>query len=206
MVLLALLSGGAIALFAFAATDSAAVTATQTQNLEATVNSQVAWGTAGGCTQNMRTNSFANLVPNPTAAVLGSFNATPEGEASTMSGGTAKVWVGCVTTNTTLASVTAQGTKDMTSGSNTLALSHVAIGLANSSGGKLNGGTAECTITAGQATAGTCTLPTGGVPSTLVSAANAGTTELEWQYQLNLPTNQPTGTYTGGVVTFTATV
>ncbi|MGH2833260.1 MAG: hypothetical protein ACRDK2_10845, partial [Solirubrobacteraceae bacterium] len=110
-IFVALLGGAAIALFAFAASDSLAVTATQTQELKATINSQVSWGTAGTCTENIKTNNFGNLVPSSTAATLGSFNALPEAEASTAGG--AKVWVGCVTANSTLASVAAEGTEDM---------------------------------------------------------------------------------------------
>lgn len=202
-VLAALLSGAALVLLALVPSAShASASAEQTQNLEASVNSQVSWGSAGGCTQNIQTNNFEGLVPSPTSATLGSFDATPESGASTA--GTAKVWVGCVTTNTTLASVAAQGTSDMKSGSNTLSLSNVAIGLTNSSAGKLNGGAAGCAITAGQSSAGSCTLESGS-SRTLVSGANSGTTELNWQYQLSLPANQSTGTYTGGQVTFTAT-
>jgi hypothetical protein len=202
-VLAALLSGAALVLLALVPSVSHAVSATQTQELQAEIASQVSWGSAGGCTQNIKTNNFGNLIPSPTAATLGSFDAMPEAEASTA--GTAKVWVGCVTANTTLASVAAAGTTDMKSGSNTLPLSNVAIGLTNSSAGSLNGGTAGCAVTAGQSSAGSCTLESGGASRTLVSGANAGTTELDWQYQLNLPANQAIGTYTGGLVTFTAT-
>jgi hypothetical protein len=196
-----LLGGAALALFAYAASDSAALTATQTQELTATVASQVSWGTAGGCTQNMVTNNFENLVPNPTSTVLGSFGATPAASASTV-GGSTKVWVGCVTTNGPLTSVSALGTKDMSNGTNTLALSNVSIGLTNATSKEVHGGVAGCEIAANQGTAGTCTL---GSAQDLVTNASAGTTELNWQYQLNLPANQPVGSYTGGVVTFTAT-
>jgi hypothetical protein len=195
-----LLGGAALALFAFAASNSAALTATQTQELTATVTSQVSWGTAGGCTQNMSTNNFENLVPSPTTTSLGVFDATPHAGASTA--GSAKVWVGCVTTNGPLTSVSALGTKDMTSGSNTLGLSNVSIGLTNAISKAVHGGAAGCEIPAGQTSAGTCTL---GSERTLVSNASEGTTELNWQYQLDLPANQPVGSYTGGVVTFTAT-
>jgi hypothetical protein len=204
-VFVALLGGAAIALFAFAASDSAAVTATQTQELKATINSQVSWGSAGGCIQNMKTNDFGLLVPSSTSPTLGVFDATPEAEASTDTSSN-HVWVGCVTTNTTLNSVAAEGTEDMKSGTNTLPLSDVNIGLTNSTSGELHGGTAGCTISPPQSSAGGCALEKNGPSQTLVSHANEGTTELNWQYQLNLPANQPVGSYTGGVVTFTATV
>ena len=202
-IFVALLGGAAIALFAFASSESAAVTATQTQTLEAQISSQVSWGTAGGCTQNIKTNNFGNLVPSPTSATLGSFDALPEAEASTIGG--AKVWVGCVTTNKELTSVAAEGTEDMKSGANTLALSNVSIGLTNASNNEVHGGMASCEIAAGQSGAGACTLPKNGTSQTLVTGAKEGTTELNWQYQLDLPANQPVGSYTGGEVTFTAT-
>ena len=203
-IFVALLGGAAIALFAFAASDSLAVTATQTQELKATINSQVSWGSAGGCTQNMATNDFGELVPSSTGPTLGAFDATPNATASTV--GTNHVWVGCVTANSTLASVAAEGTEDMkTTGGSTLPLSDVSIGLTNAVTNKVHGGTAGCEITADQSGAGACTLPKNGASQTLVTGAEEGTTELNWQYQLDLPANQPVGSYTGGEVTFTAT-
>jgi hypothetical protein len=210
MVIVALLGGAAFALFALGASSSlasapsgpSAPEAIETQELEATISSQVSWGSAGGCVQNIQTNDFGNLIPNPTEATLGSFDALPHGSASTDGEGHS-VWVGCVTTNTELASVEAAGTKDMESGSNTLALSNVGIGITNPT--DLNGGTAGCEVTAGQSGEGACTLETGAAGQTLVSEAQEGTTELNWQYQLSLPANQPVGSYTGGEVTFTAT-
>lgn len=198
-----LLGGAAITLFAFAGSEGVATATTQTQNLEATISSQVSWGSANSCVQNMATNNFGELVPNPTASTLGIFDATPHSSASTV--GPNHVWVGCVTTNSTLASVSAQGTEDMKSGTNTLPLSDVSIGLTNAVSKEVHGGTAGCEVTAGQSSAGSCTLPKSGTSQTLVTNASEGTTELNWQYQLNLPANQPVGSYTGGEVTFTAT-
>jgi virginiamycin B lyase len=174
------------------------------QGIQANVATQVSWGSANGCEQNIPSNDFGVLTPSATAPILGSFSALPASEASTNSSGQ-KVWVGCITTNATLTSVSAQGTADMRSGPASLGLSNVSIGLTNATGGQINGGSARCAITAGQATADACTLPTGGRSDTLISDADAGTTELDWQYQLDLPANQPIGTYAGGQVTFTAT-
>lgn len=211
MALVALLGGAALALFAWSASvshaaglgGSPAPQATETQELEATIESQVSWGSANSCTQNIRTNNFGDLVPSATSDELGSFDALPHSESSTAAG--EHVWVGCVTTNTSLASVEAQGTKDMEDGTSTLPLSDVGIGITNGGTSGINGGTAGCEISAGQTGAGSCTLETGGPGQTLVTEANEGTTELNWQYQLNLPANQPVGSYTGGEVTFTAT-
>jgi len=203
-IFVALLGGAAIALFALAASQSAATAATQTQELKATIQSQVSWGTAGGCTQNMATNDFGELVPSPTGSTLGTFDALPHTSSSTDPSSN-HVWVGCVTTNSTLASVAAEGTEDMKNAGNTLALSNVSIGLTNAVSKAVHGGVAGCEITANQSGAGSCTLPKNGASQTLVTNASEGTTELNWQYQLDLPANQPVGSYTGGVVTFTAT-
>jgi hypothetical protein len=173
-----------------------------TQRLQARVSTQVSWGTAGTCKQNIETNNFGDLVPSPTGSALGSFDALPHSDASEDGSGN-HVWVGCVTANTTLDSVSAAGTEDMSDGTATLPLSDVAIGLTNPT--DLNGGTAGCEIAAGDTSAGACTLKKGGSSRTLVSDADEGTTELNWQYQLDLPANQPVGSYTGGLVTFTAT-
>lgn len=195
VVTMAALSGSAIA----GPLGPSNPSATQTQSLQAEINSQVAWGTAGSCTQNIQTNDFGSLTPNAFSASLGPFDALPHAAASTDGQGNS-VWVGCVTTNTNLASVTAQGTAEMTdSAGDTLPMSDVSIGTTNS----LVGG--NCNTTANQATADSCTMPTGGAQQTLLAGGSAGTTELDWQYQLNLPANQPTGNYNGGQVTFTAT-
>jgi hypothetical protein len=212
MPLAALLVGAAAIMFAIAipAGEAASLgggggtTATQTQELEATINSEVSWGSANDCTENISVNDFGDLVPSPTSDERGTFNALPETESSTDSSGN-HVWVGCVTTNTDLTSVEAQGTKDMEDGSATLPLSDVAIGITNAQSGEINGGEAGCEVEGGQANAGSCTLETGAAGQDLVTNADEGTTELNWQYQLDLPANQPVGTYTGGQVTFTAT-
>ncbi len=211
LILVALLGGAALAMFAIAIPAGEAssfgggggVTASTTQELEATVNSEVSWGSASGCVQNIQTNDFGELVPSPTSDERGPFNALPESESSTDGSGN-HVWVGCVTTNTDLTSVEAQGTKDMEDGTATLPLSDVAIGVTNAQAGEINGGEAGCEVTAGQPNAGSCTLEAG-AGQDLVTNAAEGTTELNWQYQLDLPANQPVGTYTGGQVTFTAT-
>jgi hypothetical protein len=211
-VLGALLAAAAAALMAFGAVSAQAGAvggspppeAKVTQELEATINSQVSWGSANGCEQNIETNNFGELVPSATTNELGTFDALPHGTASTTLSGS-HVWVGCVTTNETLASVEAAGTTDMSNGSVSLPLSDVGIGITNAEGGKIHGGTAGCEVSANQAELGTCTLATGGSGQTLVTGAEEGTTELNWQYQLNLPANQPVGSYTGGLVTFTAT-
>lgn len=205
-----LLATASAVMFLMGASTGTAATDTTTQQLQATVDTQIAWGTApddpttptnDACTQNLAVNDWGNLTPSPTASTLGTFGARPAASASTDSGG-AKVWVACVTANATITSVTAQGTTDMTSGANTLGLSNVNLGITNNPGGAAP---ASCAVTADQAAAGTCALPAGGTTHTIGTNLPRGTNEFDLQYQLNLPANQAAGSYTGGVVTYTAT-
>jgi len=204
-MMLALMAFGATVGQAAPSGGSPAPEAKETQELEATISSQVSWGSANGCEQNIKTNNFGVLTPSTTQNDLGKFDALPSSEASKDEHGN-DVWVGCVTTNTILASVEATGTNDMKDAQETLLpLSDVGIGITNATGGKINGGQAGCEVEADQENEGACTLSTTGGGRTLVTNADEGTTELDWQYQLNLPENQQVGSYTGGEVTFTAT-
>ncbi|MGH2832844.1 MAG: hypothetical protein ACRDK2_08715, partial [Solirubrobacteraceae bacterium] len=156
-----------------------------------------------GCAQNIQPNDFGTLTPNANSSTVGIFDAQPGALASTNSSGD-HVWVGCLTSNGPVLSISVQGVRNMTDSSGgTLPLSDVAIGVTNSPGGETPLG---CAISPGQSQAGACTLPVdGSAVRSLVGEVPAGTTELDWQYQLNLPANQPTGTYSGGEVLFTAT-
>ena len=173
------------------------------QGVQAEVSGEVSWGSAGGCAQNIQTNDFGALTPLPGSPLLKAFAASPEASASTDANGN-RVWVGCVTSNGHLVSVVAQGEQDMTAaGGLVLPLSDVAIGVSNQPGGSAS---PQCAITAGQSGAGGCTLPTDGATvRELAGEASSGTTEIDWQYQLDLPADQRTGTYSGGEVIFTAT-
>ena len=163
----------------------------------------LAWGSGSGCVQNIQPNDFGTLTPNANSSTIGVFDAQPGVLASTNSDGD-HVWVGCLTSNGPLLSISVQGVQNMTDSSGgTLALSDVAIGVTNNPGGETPLG---CAISPGQSQTGACTLPVGGsTVRSLVGEVPAGTTELDWQYQLTLPANQPTGTYSGGEVLFTAT-
>ena len=89
------------------------------------------------------------------------------------------------------------------SAGNVLPIADVAIGVTNQPAGLEP---PSCAIAPGQPQPGTCSLPVDDTTvRTLVGEAPAGTTELDWQYQLNLPANQPVGAYRGGQVVFTAT-
>lgn len=95
---------------------------------------------------------------------------------------------GCVTAATPL-SVSAIGTTAMTKGSDTYPLSAVSFGMI----GTPPGGTLGCTQI--------CTLD---VSRTLFTGATAGTVPVYYGYRFKTPSAQPVGSYTGGVVTFTA--
>jgi hypothetical protein len=202
LCLLALTGTGLLAL---APGSRAAEEASTEQSVEASINPEVSWGSAEGCVQNIQTNNFGVLTPEATTPEIDAFDASPESVAS-IDGSGNHVWVGCVTTNTGLESVTAQGLRNMSSSGDELPLSDVYIGLTNASKHqRLDGGFAGCVIKAGQQTPGACSLPTGGLAETLLTEADPGTTELDWQYQLELPANQAVGSYSGGEVVFTAT-
>lgn len=173
------------------------------QSLTAEVSSEVSWGSADRCRQNIQTDDFGQLTPASRTLSLGAFAALPATTASVAPSG-AHVWVGCVTSNAPLASVVAQGTANMSDGAgNVLPIADVAIGVTNQPAGATPG---SCAIASDQAQAGSCALPVDDtIVRTLVGEAPPGTTELNWQYQLNLPANQPVGSYQGGQLVFTAT-
>ena len=167
------------------------------QSFSAEIAPSVGWGSAAGCAENLGTEDFGALTPVAGVSVLEPFGALPPTQASTNAQGDG-VWVGCVTTDGVLASITAQATSGMSDPQGAvLPLADVAIGTTNSPPG------GQCEIAAGQGSAGGCSLTS--APVTLLSGAGAGTSEIDWQYQLRVPANQLPGDYTGGLVTFTAT-
>ena len=197
---LAAATGAAALAWLLPASAVAQVQAQVPQSLQAEVAPVVSWGSGGGCEQNIQTQDFGSLTPAPGSTSVGSFDALPHTSASTNAAG-ASVWVGCLTSNATLASVTAQGTSDMTDAAGaSLPLADVTIGTTNTLPGS------GCAITAGQQAAGGCALPVDGqTQATLAAGLPAGTNEIDWEYQLALASNQPDGNYTGGQVTLTAT-
>lgn len=175
----------------------AAGTSSAAQGLDASIETSIAWGSAGGCVENLGTQDFGALTPAAGTSVLGPFGALPAGQASINAQGDS-VWVGCLTTNGVLSSVTAQPTSPLTDAhGDQLPLADVAIGTTNNPAG------GKCEITANQTGPGGCGL--GANPVTLLSTAGGGTSEIDWQYQLTLPAGQAPGDYTGGLVTLTAT-
>jgi alpha-tubulin suppressor-like RCC1 family protein len=201
--LIAVATVTALAGFLGSATSCGAVQSVAPQDIQPQVNSKVSWGSADACVQNIQTNDFGLRRPAASESTRGVFAALPAASASTDASGN-HVWVGCVTSSTRLASVIAQGIENLhDSAGQALPSADVAIGITNRPGGQAAAG---CAITAGQAASDSCGLPDDGVTArTLVREAPAGTTELNWQYQLDLPANQPPGYYQGGEVFLTAT-
>lgn len=222
------LAAGAMALGLSASMPGhAATSAAQNQNLQVEVAEYISWGDVAddpglpgdqGCDQQIATHDFNEVqggsafTPSPTAPQLKVFGAagidgTPANAPVVEAG--SKVWRGCVATNAPAGfGITASGTQNLTAGPSTLGLDRVSIGITdatNKTTGTPGGDITACDITPDLATAiPSCNLPTGGSVPVLTSGA-PGVTQLDWQYQLNLPANQPAGNYTGGQVTFTAT-
>jgi hypothetical protein len=180
LLVLPLLLAGALGLWLMTGPSGHAATATQNQALQATVTGKtIAWGSGGSCTQSMGTADFGSVVPGTSK------------QSST--------FTGCVTSNASGWSVTAGGTAPMTDPSapvgtagSTIPNSAVAINVADVGG---TGGTSNCTVNL-------CSLALENI--VLSGATSTATSGFSYAYALNVPANQPTGTYTGGQVTFTA--
>ena len=174
LALVGALVAGALALWLSASGPGYAATETQTQTMGATVLTTLAWGSGGGCTQNMPAVDFGSVTP-------GVHKSAP----------TAGQYTGCVTSSMPF-STTAVGTTPMSSGGNSIPFSSVFIYQQGSSW-----------TTAGACTnIESCPLST---PVSLTTNAPAQTGKaLGFTYGVKPPSNQPAGTYAGGVVTFTA--
>jgi len=173
--LAAVLVAGALALWLSAGGAGHAATETQTQSMGATVLTTLAWGSAGGCTQSMPAVDFGSVTP-------GVHKSAPA----------AGQYTGCVTSSMPF-TTTAVGTTPMSSGANTIPFSGVFIYQQQSTWATTAG---ACTNIE------SCPLSS---PVTLTSNAPAQTGKaLGFTYGVKPPSNQPAGTYAGGVVTFTA--
>jgi hypothetical protein len=167
----------ALALWLSTAPAGHATTATQTQGVQVTVASggALTWGSAGGCIQNMAAADFGSIGPSGSGA-LGPFT-------------------GCVTVSTGVAlSVSVAQTTPMTSGANTIPASALFAGAASTPAGSTAG---PCPPGAICSLAAPLTLFTNG-PTT-------GTAQFIYDLGLDVPSGQAPGTYTGGLLTFTAT-
>jgi hypothetical protein len=175
LLILPLLLAGALALWLMTGAAGHAATATQTQALQATVAGKtIAWGSG----------PIGTCAQSMGTADFGSVIPGASAQSST--------FTGCVTSNASGWSVTAGGTAAMTSAGTLIPNSAVAIEVTSTGG---TGGASSCAL-------GLCTLD---LANTVLSGATSTSTSgFSYHYALNVPANQPTGTYTGGQVTFTA--
>jgi hypothetical protein len=179
LLLMPLLLAGAIVLWLMAGASGHAATATQAQALQATVAGTIAWGSGGSCTQDMGTADFGSVFPGASA------------QSST--------FTGCVTSNTSGWSVTAAYDVEMTAPGFPVPnyIPRSALVIEATSTGE-TGGTTPCAVGSTP-----CTLERG--DKTLLSGATStATSGPSYRYVLNVPANQPQGTYTGGQVSLIA--
>ena len=153
-----------------------AATATQTQGASAAVAKTIAWGSAGGCTQNMPTAAFGTLAA---------------GASNTLTG-----FTGCVTSNATWSVATRMSTP-LTSADDASTIDGSAIKIANST--VAAAASNKCT------TASPCTLsasPT--TDTTILTGAARTANSFAYSLTLTVPATATGGTYTDGTLTFTA--
>ena len=165
---------GALMLWLSASGAGHAATADQTQSMTATVVPTISWGSAGTCTQNMGTVDFGTVTP---------------GVLKTQ----ATIFTGCVSSSSPYG-VSVVGTTPMTSGANTISFANVDIFQQSTSWSPSLG--SRCT------TVGGCPLSTS---QSLFTGAPAATGRMvRYDFGVMPPASQAPGTYSGGVVTFTA--
>lgn len=167
---------------------SRAASAGATQAVSATITNSISWGNVGTCAQSAGAAAFGSLAA---------------GSSATAPGGVG-VYTGCITSNATW-SVGAAMTTPPTSGSETIPASAFRLetvtapllsGAIACPGGNSSGG---CTLDNSSAS-----LVTNAQPTPIPLLATVLTNGFTWKYKLDVPASQPSGTYTGGVVTLTA--
>jgi hypothetical protein len=170
-----ILIAAAVALWLSTSPASHATTATQTQSLQAEVPSGITWGTAAGCSQTIAATDFGSVT----------------GESTAEKG----PFTGCVTTSTPLSvSVASIALMTVTGGNNTIPAS--ALSIVQSSIPASSKAGANCAVLLPCSLAG---------EQTLFTASPAGTSSFAYSLKLTLPASQAAGTYTGGLLQFTAT-
>jgi hypothetical protein len=164
---------------------SRAASSGQTQSVSVTVTNSIAWGTAGTCVQSAG------------AAAFGSVSA---GSTSTAPG--VGTYIACIASNATWG-VTATMTTAPASSGNTVAASAfraevltVPVG-ADAVGCPSGNSSSACTLDNGSVSL-VANAPATPLVGTLL------TNGFTYDYKLATPANQPAGTYTGGVITLTA--
>jgi hypothetical protein len=175
----------AAALWLSSGEGSRAASGNATQSVSATITNSISWGTAGLCVQSAGAAAFGSLAAgsSSTAPAVGTYT-------------------GCITSNATwnvtgtMTTLPAAGGETIPAGAFRLEGLTVPVGA----------GAVACPI--GNSSPA-CTLDNASV--SLVSNAPATpiigtilTNGFTYDYKLNAPSNQPAGTYTGGVVTLTA--
>jgi hypothetical protein len=156
-----------------------------TQTVSATITNSISWGTVGTCIQSAGAAAFGSL---------------PAG--SSASAPAVGVYTGCIASNATW-SVTGTMTAPPSASGNTIPAGAFRLETLTV---PLGAGAAACPV---GNSSGSCTLDNGSV--SLVSNAPATpliglplTNGFTYNYELNAPSNQPGGAYTGGVITLTA--
>lgn len=185
LALAATLLLAATALWLSAGEGSRAASSNTTQSVSATITNSISWGTAGACVQSAGAAAFGSLAAgsSSTAPAVGTY-------------------IGCITSNGTW-NVTGAMTTLPASGSDTIPASAFRLEALT---GPLGAGAIACP--SGNSSAG-CALDNSAVslvanaPATPI-IATVLTNGFTYDYKLNAPSNQPSGTYTGGVITLTA--
>jgi hypothetical protein len=175
-VLALALLAAAVGVWLSGGTAGRAATATQTQGATAGVAKTIAWGSAGGCTQNMPTAAFGTLAA---------------GASNTLTG-----FTGCVTSNAAWSVATRMSTP-LTSNDDGSTIDGSAIKIAN--------GTVPAAASNKCTTASPCALsssPT--TDTTILTGAPHTSNSFAYSLTLTVPATATGGTYIDGALTFTA--
>lgn len=164
-----------------------AASANSTQSVSATITNSISWGSVGTCAQSTGAAAFGTL------AAGSSSNAPGVG-----------VYTGCVSSNANW-NVTGSMTTEPKAGGEPIPANAFRLETVTA---PLLSGAVSCGIANASAS---CTLDNSAVPlvtnakpTPIALLATVLTNGFTWNYKLEAPSNQPSGTYTGGVVTLTA--
>lgn len=165
-----------------------AANASSTQAVSATVTNSISWGNVGTCIQSTGAAAFGSLAA---------------GSSTTAPG--VGVYTGCVASNATWSVGGAMTTPPSAGGEKTIPASAFRLetvtapllsGAIGCPAGNSSGG---CTLDNSSAS-----LVTNAPATPIPLLATVLTNGFTWRYKLEVPSSQPSGTYTGGVVTLTA--
>ncbi|HVO55292.1 MAG TPA: hypothetical protein VMT37_12855 [Solirubrobacterales bacterium] len=175
----------AVGLWLSGAGSSRAASANLTQSVSATVTNSISWGNQGTCLQSAGAAAFGSLAAGSAASAPG-----------------VGTYVGCVGSNAKW-SVTGTMSTEPAAGGEKIPASAFRLEAVTV---PLGAGSIACPV--GNSSS-SCTMNNGAV--SLVSEAPATplvgtvlTNGFTYGYKLNVPSNQPAGEYTGGVITLTA--